>query len=299
MNKRTIVAHNGSFHTDDIFAVATVELAFPEELFEVVRTRDQHLIDTADIVVDVGSIYNPSKMRFDHHQIGGAGKRENDIPYATFGLVWKEFGEKICGSSEVAARIDTKLAQPTDAIDNGVNITTPLYSGVFPYTVTGFLMSYKKEGADSDSELYQTFIELVEIAKGLLSREIANEKICLGLRNEIIAMYDSSVRKELLVLDKNIERYIWRQVVVNFPETLYVVYPSSTPGQWKVDAVPASPDSFESRKKVPQSWAGKRDRELAEVTGVPDAIFSHNGGFMAVAGSKEGALRLAEIALVS
>jgi len=38
---------------------------------------------------------------------------------------------------------------------------------------------------------------------------------------------------------------------------------------------------------------------LAKVTGVPDATFCHNGRFLAVAKSKEGALKLAEIALLA
>jgi uncharacterized UPF0160 family protein len=49
----------------------------------------------------------------------------------------------------------------------------------------------------------------------------------------------------------------------------------------------------------PDSWAGKRDAELVKATGVADAIFCHNNRFMMVAGSKEGALALAELALSS
>ena len=32
------------------------------------RTRDQVVLDTCDIVVDVGGIYDPAKHRYDHHQ---------------------------------------------------------------------------------------------------------------------------------------------------------------------------------------------------------------------------------------
>jgi uncharacterized UPF0160 family protein len=55
--------------------------------------------------------------------------------------------------------------------------------------------------------------------------------------------------------------------------------------------------SFESKKYLPQEWAGKKDAELAEISGVPDATFCHNARFMAVAKSKEGAIDLAEKAL--
>jgi uncharacterized UPF0160 family protein len=36
----------------------------------VKRTRDPNILDTCDIVVDVGAVYEESKQRFDHHQRG-------------------------------------------------------------------------------------------------------------------------------------------------------------------------------------------------------------------------------------
>ena len=66
------------------------------EVREVVRTRDEKIIETGDFVVD-GRRYDAKRNRFDHHQTGGAGFRENGIPYAAFGLVWKEFGSALSG----------------------------------------------------------------------------------------------------------------------------------------------------------------------------------------------------------
>lgn len=34
------------------------------------RTRDPAVLDTCDIVVDVGAVYDEAKQRFDHHQRG-------------------------------------------------------------------------------------------------------------------------------------------------------------------------------------------------------------------------------------
>jgi uncharacterized UPF0160 family protein len=34
------------------------------------RSRDPAVLDTCDIVVDVGATYDESKQRFDHHQRG-------------------------------------------------------------------------------------------------------------------------------------------------------------------------------------------------------------------------------------
>ena len=109
-NNKKLITHNGSFHADDIFACATLSLMLEKagEKFEVIRTRDEEIIKTGDYVFDVGGIYDENLNRFDHHQIGGAGKRQGGIEYSSFGLVWKKFGEEICGSKEVALTIDKK-----------------------------------------------------------------------------------------------------------------------------------------------------------------------------------------------
>ncbi|MDO8521557.1 MAG: MYG1 family protein [bacterium] len=38
---------------------------------------------------------------------------------------------------------------------------------------------------------------------------------------------------------------------------------------------------------------------MAKMTGVSDVVFCHNAGFIAVTNSKEGAVRLAQIALAA
>src|SRR3989344_7727778 len=131
-----IVTHDSSFHTDDIFACATLLILYPDA--EIIRSRDQKVIESADIVFDVGGIYDPQNKKFDHHQTGGAGKRENGIPYASFGLVWKEFGEKICGGKEEAEIIDRELVVAIDAIDNGVEVSTPVFEDVNVFNIGDF-----------------------------------------------------------------------------------------------------------------------------------------------------------------
>ena len=37
--KKKIITHNGSFHADDVFAVATLKLALPNEKIGIIRTR--------------------------------------------------------------------------------------------------------------------------------------------------------------------------------------------------------------------------------------------------------------------
>lgn len=37
-------------------------------MIEVIRSRDPKVLDPLPILVDVGSVYDPSKGRYDHHQ---------------------------------------------------------------------------------------------------------------------------------------------------------------------------------------------------------------------------------------
>lgn len=53
------------------FTLSTIYLTRCDRLIaDLKRSRDPAILDTCDIVVDVGAIYDESKQRFDHHQRG-------------------------------------------------------------------------------------------------------------------------------------------------------------------------------------------------------------------------------------
>jgi uncharacterized UPF0160 family protein len=296
MFRRTIVVtHNGTFHTDDVAAMAVLSIVFKGKI-KIVRTRDISLIEKADIVVDVGSIYEPLRNRFDHHQEGGAGKRANSIPYAALGLVWKEYGEKACGSKDVADMLDRKIIQYIDAVDNGVDVSRSLVEGVQMYSFGDVVRSYIPQGdAMTDAVLYKRFCEAVEMAKNIFTNEIESAVFASRSFSAIAEAYEHSSDKQLLILEK--KGLPWRDVAQKYPQLLYVVEQHSSGDTWRISSVRSDPSSFALRKSLPESWAGKRDQELAKIAGVEDAIFCHNGRFLAVAKSKEGVLKLAKIAL--
>lgn len=61
---------------------------------------------------------------------------------------------------------------------------------------------------------------------------------------------------------------------------LYVVYPDEAGANWRIQAVPVAPDSFVSRKALPEEWRGHRDANLSKLTGIDDCIFVHASGFI-------------------
>jgi uncharacterized UPF0160 family protein len=84
-------------------------------------------------------------------------------------------------------------------------------------------------------------------------------------------------------------------------QVLYVLYPEKpTPdAKWRIQAVPVSKDSFESRKALPESWRGFRDEKLDEVTGIEGGVFVHAAGFIGgnktFQGAKEMALKALDL----
>ncbi|MCI5050955.1 MAG: MYG1 family protein [Candidatus Pacebacteria bacterium] len=297
--KKTIVVHNGSFHADDIFACAVLGLYLEKQGlgYKIIRTRDEVIINKADYVVDVGGIDNPEDNRFDHHQPGGAGKRDNGIPYASFGLVWKKFGPLLVNDNDIFTDIDRRIAQPIDAIDNGISISEPTESGLCDYGIYGIIGAYQntwKEAGNTKCQL-EKFISLVHFFKNILKREIERSGHRLEMLTMIQDIYDTAEDKTILEIPYHVTVGSLIRVLDKHKEVMFIVCKSNT--NWKALAMRKEACSFENRKSLPTSWGGKRGKELAQETGVEDALFCHNALWMAVAASKEGAHKLAKLAL--
>jgi uncharacterized UPF0160 family protein len=259
---------------------------------KIIRTRDPEIITSADVVCDVGGIYNPETNRFDHHQKGGAGQRGNGIPYSSFGLVWKKYGEQICGSREVAARIDEKLVQAVDAKDNGIDLYV-VKGNVAPYIIQDALFSFRpswKEKPDYDS----SFMEAVPFVKKIILREVSRMRDDMEAESIVKDAYNKAEDKRVIVFE---DHYPWRDVIDGYREPLYIV--TKKDNLWRAEAVQKGKYSFDLRKPFPADWAGKRDSEMTEASGVADAIFCHNGRFLVVAKSKVGIMELVKKALIA
>lgn len=299
MTKIRIVTHNAGFHADDVFGVATLMLLLGKDNVEVIRSREQAVIDSADYVLDTGFVYDSDKNRFDHHQKGGAGGRENGIPYASFGLIWKKFGSELCGSQAVAEKIDRELVQPIDAFDNGVQLYEATHaSKTQPLLLQYILFAFEPARGES-KDIDTTFFEAVDFACHLLERKIVHTKAEGEIVRIAQAAYESADDKRLIVIDADpvVDRVPTTRALMEYPEPIYFVRQHEN-GNWQVVGVPVNENNdFTLRKALPEAWAGKKGGDFASASGVADAVFCHNGRFMAVAESKEGALELARFAL--
>ncbi|KAK9708495.1 hypothetical protein K7432_009604 [Basidiobolus ranarum] len=78
---------------------------------------------------------------------------------------------------------------------------------------------------------------------------------------------------------------------------LYVLFPDGRDESYRIQAVPVSPNSFESRRPLPESWRGYRDSELSERSQIEGCVFVHHSGFIGGNKTKDGALQMAIKAL--
>jgi len=291
-----LVTHNGSFHADDVFACATLCLVLKKQRrkFKIIRTQDEEIIKNGDYVFDVGGIYDPEQNRFDHNQKGGAGKRDNGIEYSSFGLVWKKFGKEICKSEEIMKMLDDKIVAPIDAFDNGFDLVENKHS-ISPYFIEHFFMAMHPTLRETKTNNDKMFLESVLIAEEILLRELFHFEDSALFFQKINSSYQGMKDKRILVLNENFHD---ESVLNKFKELLFVIYPRPSDDTWGVRAIRENPKTFKNRKDFPKNWGGLRGEELQGITGVKDAIFCHKGLFLAVAKTKEGALRLAELTLL-
>jgi uncharacterized UPF0160 family protein len=290
MSKILAVTHNDRFHADDVFSAATLQLIHGEDI-EFFRTRDEEEIKKADIVFDVGGIYDPSKKKFDHHQKESTGERENGIPYAAFGLIWKEYGEQLCGSVEAAEKVDKSLVTPIDAGDNGFSFYDYSVEDVKEYVLDRMCHAFGSTWKE-DENYDEAFFEVVKIAKKILEREIILAKHKIEALPLIEKAYETTEDKRFLVLSEYLP---FGDFVKDKEEILYVISPSKKDDLWRINAI--QKERFENRKDFPKEWSGLRDEDLEKVTGVKGSKFCHRALFLAVADSKESAMELVKLAL--
>jgi uncharacterized UPF0160 family protein len=298
IKNKKLVTHNGSFHADDVFACATLCLMLEKkgEEFEIFRTRRfEEIVEAGDYVFDLGGIYDEEKNRFDHHQKSFNVKRKNGIIYSSFGLVWKKFGKEICNGQETKDYIDTMLVEQVDANDNGMNIFKPLTTHIFNYQISSVIASFRPNWGEKDSPKF--FKNAVDFAKFILKREIDQFNSFLKARKIINQEYKKSKNKKLLILNMDIPRYLVNNITVEYKKLLFLVFLDQE--NWKVITVPKKLGAFGNKKDLPKAWAGLTGQELQKITGVKDATFCHKRLYMAVAKSKEGAIKLAQIAVES
>lgn len=106
---------------------------------------------------------------------------------------------------------------------------------------------------------------------------------------------------QILVLQRSC---FWKEALFTIEEKRgiqgqikYVVFGIKNTGECRIQAVPVEINSFESRLPLYEPWRGKSNQDLAEVTGLEDAVFCHHSGFIGGCKSFENTLKMGLITI--
>ncbi|XP_070565461.1 MYG1 protein C27H6.8-like [Ptychodera flava] len=317
---KKIGTHNGTFHCDEVLACFMLKQLSQYKDAEIIRTRDQKVLDTCDIVVDVGAVYDPSNHRYDHHQrsftdsMNSLTKEKKwTTKLSSAGLVYLHFGHDI-----IAEILDTSrdahitkiiydktyenFIEEIDAIDNGIsqsdekpryNISTNLSSRV---------KNLNSWWNDKDVDVEARFQKAMSMVGSELLDKVNFYHKCWWPARSLV---EEAIKKrhevdksgEIIVLEQG--GCPWKdhlfdlEVEMNVETPIkYVLYTDQN-DNWRVQCVPIRSDSFENRLSLHEEWRGIRDDKLSELSGIDGCIFVHASGFIGGNKTREGALQMA------
>lgn len=261
------MTHGGKFHADDVFSSALLRILNPNIQF----TRVFSVPEEYD-----GLVFDIGLGKFDHHQ-HDAKVRPNGVAYASFGLLWQEFGEQLVGAEE-AERVDEYFVQPMDKDDN-IGCGNAIAD-----VISSFNPSW-----DSDKDPDACFEEAVEFATTLFKKKL--EWIWGIQRAKKLVQAAYSDRKDGIVV---LARFApWKQVLVG-SDADFIVYPSQR-GGYSAQGVPVDKENSELKYAFPAEWAGKKEEELKEISGIETLRFCHNNRFLISTGTLEDAIRACKL----
>ena len=294
--------HSGIFHADDVFSTAFLiqyfKFAYGRE-FPIMRVPNWPL--RADIEYKPGAIvYDIGMGKFDPH--GELEFRENGVPYAAFGKLWREFGYNFVSkrfpdlpsidNAWIFQKFDFTFVQGIDAIDNG---TMPKADYPAQATSVSTIIANMNPNWDEDDSTVESlcFYNAVEMADEII--DIVLNRLAASARaKSILSEGFSEVANKGTIM--TLKQFCpWQEEVINgnyscAKNILYILYPSKrNPGSWKWQVVPTSVGSFDQRCHVPEGWCGKTGDELYDACGCLGATFVHKNGFLGECTSYESA----------
>ncbi|MBP2660946.1 MAG: metal-dependent protein hydrolase [Firmicutes bacterium] len=292
-NIKTLGTHSGKFHADDVMATAMLRLLLGN--IKVTRTRDENILRKLDLVYDI------SLGEFDHHQLNKE-IRENNIPYAACGLIWREFGSRIIQKFDsqleendiisIFDSVDKNLVQGIDATDNGIDIKSEIKVTSISDIIQNFNPTW-----DSNDPIDEAFEEAVQYATEVIKRIISRQISVIKARIIVNEAFQSRTINEIMVLENGCP---WLQQLLKIDvnnEVLFVISPDETNVEYKIQSVKKNVDTFEARKDILESIRGKSSEEINSIIKIDDAIFCHKAGFIASTKSMESALKIAKLSV--
>ena len=238
----------------------------------LIRTRDAARIDQADIVVDVGGVYDPGNSRFDHHQATYTG------PLSSAGMVLRWLMDNGRVDDELGQRLHRGGIGYIDDVDNG-RVAPKADVLCFPRIVASMV-----HPAGDDAGFDRAFLRAGEVAAAWLEGSVCELQRIRDARTLVAAAMDEAAAegRNVLFFDAYLkwQEPYFRRDGGQHP-TEFTMFPG-TDGSWRVVAIPPVLGDFGQKRPLPEAWAGLTDAALEAATGVPGSRFCHKNRFIAV-----------------
>lgn len=293
MNNKTykVVTHSGQFHPDEVFAIAMLKYYFCD-ISEIIRTRDEDVIDEAfnddrTILVDVGRVYDPFHMAFDHHQ-GDCGEfwekadgAKDKTPFSSTGLVYKFLSDNKYIDLDDAGHkyFRTTYVIPIDAQDNGINF----------FEKVSVLSEFNRKSNDDQLQLQQ-FHKALKVAEMMVenvnensmeqSIKIKNTKSALENLIELDVSGD-----KIYVLPSNIDDNIITTMAYNLNPKIDFFIKERGEGRYGVQTAPKNINqAFSKKHPILQDVIDIYDKGgvIEGIAGNGEVSFIHKAGFFTV-----------------
>ena len=284
--------------------------------------KDQEILDSMDVLLDVGRELDPANGRFDHHQPNGTLFRIKQfghigLPLSTCGLIWHAVGMVLTGEADSATpksadthaffKVDRELVRGIDASDNGALMPNgyrfrhPEYGQQEDFGAPMHLskiLGMCNSGDIHNAELqFQKFNVAMDMAQAVLENSLADAKTFATARPKLeTALEQDRTRPEILVLNEHIR---WSEHIGyadRSGEVKIVIAPvGGAHDEWNIHIVRRNGKL--TLPAAPVSWRGLEGNNLSDNADVNGLVFCHSGGHLIRARSKDVALQVAEILL--
>ena len=278
-----LFTHDGDFHSDEIFSF--VLLSHFKNINEpIIRTRDQAILAEAcknknHYVIDVGSIYDPEYLNFDHHQASFNLTNEHyeDTPYSSCGLIWKYLKENtfLNLNSFIINKIDDFVSR-IDMLDNGIK-------NYYQLSIISACNYYP----DDEQTKFNKALDIAKCYFNCLLKKWELQQ----QRYEIEKLALENAKDQIIFSEQKISVTPY----LNASDNLLLVSKRND-NEWCIITLNSGYDlDFSRRCSAPESWGGLSGKELNEKSGFDNMVFCHKKLFLTIVnGDKDHALSVAK-----
>ncbi|KAL3933734.1 MAG: hypothetical protein SGPRY_000151 [Prymnesium sp.] len=327
-----IGTHSGCFQADEALGVWLLRRLqrFGGPSAAVVRSRDNSVLQSLPVVIDVGGTYSHEDMRYDHHQrgffetfdgvAGAADGPENatgrfKTKLSASGLVYKHYGREILSELSpqlmdspdkldwVYNKMYVDFMEAIDGNDNGIEIGDGLRykeNTTLPARVHHLNARWNEpQGGPTEDERFEKASalcgeEFASFLDYIVNCELPARDV---VEKALLDRKSVDACGEVVVFSSGgcpwkTHLYDLERVHAVTPLVKFVLYEDSS-GMWRVQAVTVEGTSFTNRLGLMEEWRGLRDGDLTAAAGIDGCKFCHASGFIGGNATYEGALAMA------